>query len=458
MKVQLSDTVEIPAIEYASQGNAILGIRDSGKSYTATLIAEQLMEAKIPFVAFDPIGVWRYLKVGANGNAGYPVVVAGENADLDLTPESAPNIVRAAMRENISLVIDLYSMKLSKADWKKIVQQSVELLLYENKTCGLRHIFIEEAAEFCPQRVGPDQGRVYAEIEKLARMGGNASLGYTLINQRAEEVNKAVLELCDCLILHRQKGRNSLIALGKWLDVADAEGSRDIIKSLPTCQQGECWVWLQGSTKPIRTKINEKKTVHPDRRNPLKITKDVTVDVSAFVSRLKKSLEESVKKETVKTFQEKKESQSLVAQPSADELAAERSKVARLELTVKGLREELTTANSAKQTFQQTINELKKLFKPQYDALRRVFEKMEELPQGSIDTTKYEVWLNNSNLLPLTKDILKLLITDKHMTKQQILLRLGKKQGGHFNNCMSQLTSAKLMKRVGEEYVLEEIN
>jgi hypothetical protein len=76
---------------------------------------------------------------------------------------------------------------------------------------------LEEAAEFVPQRIGPDQGSVYAEIEKLARMGGNASLGYTLVNQRAEEVNKAVLELCDCLFLHRQKGRNSLTALSKWL-------------------------------------------------------------------------------------------------------------------------------------------------------------------------------------------------------------------------------------------------
>jgi len=455
MKVQLSDLVSIPAIEYASQGNAILGIRDSGKSYTATLIAEQLMEAKIPFVAFDPIGVWRYLKVGANGNAGYPVVVAGENADIELTPESAPNIVRAAMRENISLIIDLYSMKLSKADWKKIVQQSVELLLYENKTCGLRHIFIEEAAEFCPQRVGPDQGRVYAEIEKLARMGGNASLGYTLINQRAEEVNKAVLELCDCLILHRQKGRNSLIALGKWLDVADAEGSREIIKSLPTCGQGECWVWLQGSTKPIRTKINEKKTVHPDRRNPLKITKDVTVDVSAFVSRLKKSLEQSVK--TGAVVHEVKRVPASVQIISNEELQAEQSKSAKLEIVITGLREELSIANGTIKQFNQTISDLKKLFLPQYQALRRVFEKIEELPEKSFDVSRYEVWLTNPNLPPLSKEILKILISEKHATKQQLLLRLGKKAGGHTDNCFSKLTTAKLIKRVGDEYVLEEI-
>ena len=72
--MKLSDKLSIDSIDYASQGNAILGIRNSGKSYTATFIAERLMDDGIPFIAFDPIGIWRYLKVGRKG-AGYPVVV-----------------------------------------------------------------------------------------------------------------------------------------------------------------------------------------------------------------------------------------------------------------------------------------------------------------------------------------------------------------------------------------------
>jgi len=286
-------TVKIPVAEFAGQGNAILGIRDSGKSYTATYCAERLLDAGIPFVAFDPIGVWRYLKVPGKGK-GYKIVVAGENADLPLTPDSAAEIVRSAMRENIPLVLDLYSMKLSKADWKKIVETSLRLLLYENKQCGLRHVFIEEAAEFCPQRVGPDQGRVYAEIEKLARMGGNASLGYTLINQRGEEVNKAVLELCDCLFLHRQKGRNSLTALGKWLDFADATKSKEVIKSLPMLPQGKLWVWSQGSDEPREATVPEKNSLHPDRRHPEKAKGAVALDVTAFVEKMKGSLDRHI--------------------------------------------------------------------------------------------------------------------------------------------------------------------
>jgi hypothetical protein len=167
----------------------------------------------------------------------------------------------------VSLIVDLYDIEISKADWRKIVGEAVRVLLYENGAHGLRHIFIEEAAEFAPQRVGPEQGRVYAEIEKLARMGGNARLGYTLINQRAEEVNKAVLELCDNLFLHRQKGRNSLNALTKWLNLADVKpGSKAIIQSLPTLPQGECWAWMAGSDRPDKIKVPAKNSFEPDRR------------------------------------------------------------------------------------------------------------------------------------------------------------------------------------------------
>lgn len=296
----------------ASQGNAILGIRDSGKSYTAIKIAETFFDAGIPFVAFDPIGRWRFMRVPGAGD-GYPVVVAGGMAaDLPLTAESAVEITRAAMQSGVSLVLDLYDMEISKADWRRIVGDAVRVLLYENGEHGLRHIFIEEAAEFAPQRVGPKQGRVYAEIEKLARMGGNARLGYTLVNQRAEEVNKAVLELCDNLFLHRQKGRNSLAALTKWLNLADVKpGSKEIIQSLPTLPQGECWAWMAGTDRPVHLKVPQKNSFEPDRRamrGEARPAGRAPVDVAEFVAELRQRLGgETPEKSTPKTTSKAKQ-------------------------------------------------------------------------------------------------------------------------------------------------------
>ena len=286
-------SLSIDAREYASSGNAILGIRDSGKSYAATFMAERLMDAGIPIVAFDPIGIWRFLRVAGTG-PGYPVVVAGgEHADLPLTPASAPEIMRAAMREGVSLVVDLYSMEMSKADWRRIIESSIKVLLYENKPRGLRHVFVEEAAEVAPQNVRPDQGAVYDVMERLGRMGGNALLGYTLINQRAEQVNKAILELCDSLFLFRQKGKNSLTSLSKWLGVADAKGGKEIIAGLPMLAQGDCWAWVSGSDTPVKVHIPAKRTFHPDRRathGKTAMPDGKTVNVSAFVEHMQGAL------------------------------------------------------------------------------------------------------------------------------------------------------------------------
>jgi len=286
--------VSIPVTQYASQGNAILGIRDSGKTYSATYVAEQLYEAGIPFVAFDPSGVWKFLRVPGNGK-GLPVVVAGgKNPDLPLTPQSAPEIVRAAMKANVSLVIDLYDINLSKADWGRIVEACIRVLLYENGEHGLRHIFIEEAAEFVPQQIQTDKAKVYAEVEKLARIGGNALLGYTLVNQRAEQVNKAVLELCDCLLLHRQKGKNSLTSLSKWLEYSQGGSVKDLIKSLPTLPSGQCWIWPANADNATLVKMPAKQSFHPDRRaliaNPA-VANVKRVDATRFVTELKNSLE-----------------------------------------------------------------------------------------------------------------------------------------------------------------------
>jgi hypothetical protein len=440
--MKIARGVNIEAIDYASQGNAILGIRDSGKTYTATYLAEQLLENNIPFIAFDPIGVWRYLKVGKNGK-GFPVVVAGDNGDLPLTPESAPNIVRAAMQENVSLVIDLYSMSLSKSDWKKIVESCIRLLLYENKPHGLRHVFIEEASEFVPQVVRPEDGRVYAEIEKLARMGGNASLGYTLINQRAEQVNKAVLELCDCLFLHRQKGRHSLVALGKWLDVADTSNSKEIINSLPSLEQGECWVWMQGSHDPKKVKMPEKKTVHPDRKNPLKVTSGVTADVSTFVSRMKTALED-------------------LPQPPAKEKPAKKmdqhnsngTVVSELEATIARLNNQVLEERTLRHSAERKIAVIKDLLWPQYEGLRKLFEEIKPDENGFVDNGTYKIWLDKFD--GKHKTMLELIIEHKRLDRRKWCVLAGINYNSTwFDKGATKMKQLKLISKEGTDFVLQ---
>lgn len=288
MKTIAIGKVEIPTRNYAIGGTALLGIRGSGKTVTAKGIAEQLMDQGVPIIVFDAIGVWRHLKVPAKrGGEGFPVVVAGgKGADLPLTVAAAPEIVRAAIRENVNLVIDLYDRSLSKSDWRRIVQACFRVLMYENE--GVRHIFLEEAAEYIPQKV--TDGETYAEVEKVARMGGNSSLGLTIINQRAQEVNKAVLDLCENLVLMRQRGAHAIDALERWIDKVSPDFAKRITADMPKMGTGDAWIFAGDADEPVRVKVPLSRTYHPDRKNPDVQPAGVAADTGRFVAALRGAL------------------------------------------------------------------------------------------------------------------------------------------------------------------------
>lgn len=296
--IKFSDTISIDALEYAVQGNAILGIRESGKSYTAGYVAEQLMSAGIAILVFDPVGIWKNLKFAEHGE-GYPVVVAGgdETSDIIINEDNCVQVMDAAIKSGISLVVDFFSPALSvKAKWIRISEKMVTHLMLHNASHNVRHIFIEEAAQMIPQKIQPQHGRLYAIMEEIARMGRNAGLGYTLINQRAEEVNKAVLEITALTILHKQNGKNSLTSIEKWLRLMDIVNTGDMMRSLPKLQKGECWIVGAEFDPPVKVKVPAKKTYHPDPKLRFKSQGKLpetikAVDISAFVHQLKAVLQ-----------------------------------------------------------------------------------------------------------------------------------------------------------------------
>jgi hypothetical protein len=291
-KINIASNFSMPAIDYAAQGNSIIGIRNSGKTYSATKVAEELMKAGIPIIAFDPTGVWQNLRNGIDGNKGFPVVVAGGmHADLPLSEQNATKIVEAALKEGISLVIDLKGTATStKNKWIHIVSECVEFLMGHNDQYGLRHVFIEEAAEFVPQAPSPGGKVVYSRIESLARMGRNFGLGYTLINQRAEEIAKAVFEISEMVLVHRQAGKNSLNSIKRWLEIRNDDQETEIIKSLPKLGNGECWAINE--VESLKIQVLPKETFHPDpKKGKTSLPQNTKVaDRSIFIQRLNTQL------------------------------------------------------------------------------------------------------------------------------------------------------------------------
>ena len=465
--MKIAKDFQIDAIDYASQGNAILGIRDSGKSYTASKIAEELLDANIPCIIYDPVGTWRYLKVGKPGSGfkGYPiVVVGGENGDIPLRPDKAEDIVEAAMYENISLVIDLYSMELSKADWRRIVEKSVRLLLYQNKGKSLKHIFIEEAAEFIPQRIQPGYGNVYAEIEKLARMGRNASLGFTIINQRAEEVNKAIFELCSMVLLHKQTGKNSLLSIKKWFEVSYLEKSEEILKSLSQLQQGETWVVGKDKT-PVPQKINvlEKKTVHPNPKNPTMYTRAIPIDVSGFVEKLNKQLKKEEKKAETKSaapnrsYEPRNDVSAGEVKELKEKLEAAEGRVKELEIENNELTYLLQEKNAVISEVKSILTPFSRLFGVLFNDIpasesqereRRTKIVVSPILDNSGYNKKFDIWLMKFPEKTTTGKMLRAFIDYKELTALELQTAIKAGSSGHFSNCISDLAKVKIIQKV----------
>jgi len=257
-------SVKVP-INAATKTFAILAKRGAGKTYTGAVMAEEFAKNNIPFVVIDPIDVWWGLRVAANGkDKGLPVVVFGvQHEDILLDREMGRKIAQAVVKKNISCVINTFG--LPKAAQRHLLAEFAEELLTINNTP--RHIFIEEAHEFLPQRVFGGLGVVFNAVSNLVVMGRNKGIGVTLINQRAATINKDVLTQIDTLLAFQNTSPQDRKALADWVEYHSAEGDfKKFMDSLPSLPKGEGWIWspeFMGIFE--RIKIRKRETFHPDR-------------------------------------------------------------------------------------------------------------------------------------------------------------------------------------------------
>lgn len=257
-------SVKVP-INAATKTFAILAKRGAGKTYTGAVMAEEFAKNNIPFVVIDPIDVWWGLRVAADGKGkGLSVVVFGvQHEDILLNRDMGRKIAQAVVRENVSCVINTFG--LPKVAQRHLLAEFADELININNTP--RHIFIEEAHEFLPQRVFGGLGVIFNAVSNLVVMGRNRGIGVTLINQRAATLNKDVLTQIDTLLAFQNTSPQDRKALADWVEYHSAEGDfKKFMDSLPSLPKGEGWIWspeFMGVFEKI--KIRKRETFHPDR-------------------------------------------------------------------------------------------------------------------------------------------------------------------------------------------------
>lgn len=437
-------TIKIP-INAATKTFALLAKRGAGKSYTGAVMAEEFAKNGIPFVVFDPIDVWWGLRLAANGkDKGLPVVVFGlEHADIQIDREMGRKIAQAVVNKNISCVISTFGMP--KVAQRHLIAEFAEEILTINNTP--RHIFIEEAHEFVPQRVMSGNAKCFSAVEKLVTMGRNRGLGVTLINQRSATINKDVLTQLDTLIALRSVGPQDRKALEEWVEYHSAEGDfKKFIESLPSLPTGEAWIWSPEFMNTFeKIKIRKRETFHPDREklgDNFVMPELDSQDIEGFIREFTKVTE--TKKESISQKKEvAEELHNFVQEKTTDNI--------------------LRMKNEHESQLIEKDSEISRLKNDVYklsEVIRVAVNVLGGQPATSISTainqSSVDLWISKLGNGGRAK-VFKLFIDNpgRKFTRQQIGLAVGLRSStGSFSTYMSTLTGNKLILREGQEYYL----
>lgn len=244
---------------------AVLGIRGSGKSHTASVNVENLLDAGAQVVILDPTNVWYGLRSSADGKrAGFEVmIIGGSHGDIPLAAGDGEVIADFVVEHPISVVISL--RHLPKAQQRKFVTAFAAHLYFrkgEDEHRSPLLMVIDECDTFVPQQVGGAEAVMVGAIEDLVRRGRSAGIGVMLISQRAASVNKDVLTQIELLVAHRHTSPQDRKALQAWVEAHDTNNqSAQFMADLASLPRGTAYFWSPGWLNVFeKVQVRQRKT------------------------------------------------------------------------------------------------------------------------------------------------------------------------------------------------------
>ena len=246
--LHISPELDLP-LDAVTETFAILAKRRAGKSNAAVVMAEEMYDNGLPWVAIDPKGDWWGVRAAGDGKApGLAVLVfGGLHGDVPLEPTSGKLVADLVVDQRLTSVLDVSEM--TKADQRRFLTDFADRL-YRTNTEPL-HVFCEEADEYIPQRVMGESAKLVGVFETLVKRGGFRGIGITLITQRSASLNKDVLTQIETLIPMRTPSPQDRKAVLAWVDYHSS--GAEAVAELPGLKDGEAWVfspqWLNTLVK-----------------------------------------------------------------------------------------------------------------------------------------------------------------------------------------------------------------
>lgn len=262
MSLKISKDLELPD-DSVTKTFAIIAQRRKGKTYTANVMAEEMVAAKIPWVALDPTGAWWGLRSSANGKkAGLPVYVfGGDHGDLPLERTAGRMIADLVVEHPAWYILDFSHFESKEAERQLATDFAERFYRRKGSNKTPMHLFVDEADMFAPQRTPAGDQRMLGAFESIVRRGGIRGIGTTLITQRAAVLNKNVLEQIDVLIALRTVGPNDRKAIAGYVDAfATPEQQKELMGSIASLDLGEAYIWEPGADLFKRIHIRKRHT------------------------------------------------------------------------------------------------------------------------------------------------------------------------------------------------------
>ncbi|WP_018258866.1 helicase HerA domain-containing protein [Halomicrobium katesii] len=240
-------SVDLPVVELLTGRGFVTGKSGSGKSNTASVIAEKLLDNGFGLLIVDIDGEYYGLK------EEYEILHVGgdEECDIQVTVEHAEKIASLALEQNVPIILDISSF---------LDQEEAEDLLTE----VARHLFakakkqkqpflmlVEECHEWIPEQGSVNEvGQMLIKIGKRGRKHG---LGMVGISQRPADVKKDYITQCDWLVWHRLTWNNDTKVVGRIIDSEYADAVEDL-------DDGEAFLMTDWAETIRRVQFHRKQT------------------------------------------------------------------------------------------------------------------------------------------------------------------------------------------------------
>lgn len=287
--------IEFP-MEAVTEAFAYLGVRGSGKSNLARVVAEEMYDARVPFVAVDPVGSWYGLRSNREGTGpGLPVpIFGGEFGDWPVDKSGGAEVADMVVGENLSCVVDTSRFE-DEDDRRGFLLAFARRLYHRNRRP--RHLFLEEADDYLPQT---GRGDLIDELIRafvtIVRRGRQRGLGVTMITQRSAAISKDVLSQAGTLVAFRSTSPHDRDSIEKWLK-SNTDAEARLADHLPTLENGEAILWSPNFlrlTRRVRFRLcrtfdsGKTATLESSDRPPATLA---DVDVAALGRRLAATVE-----------------------------------------------------------------------------------------------------------------------------------------------------------------------